>query len=247
MRHPAAPVHPKHSARLACATRRRHHANAPPLDFEKEHNQGQMPNPNDAIRDAILRHLYSVHSKARSPKSAGLKITELGKALKPFKLQEVGSNLDYLVQKGWVREVIEKRMFTTPKGTTQQAEKRSYKISDLGIDRLEAASIYLLAPAATHINVTNIRGVTVVGEGNVVNTTFADVSRALSAIRQATIVKIRRTRLHSGCYRDGRFHSVIPGQFSRVGIREKIPKISMDGSGGGKACRTGRAQGKLPT
>jgi len=148
-----------------------------------------MSNPNDAVRDAILRHLYSAHSKARSPKSAGLKITELGKALKPFKLHEVGSNLDYLVQKGWVREVIEKRMFTTPRGTTQQAEKRSYKISDLGIDRLEAASIYLTAPAATHINVTNIRGVTVVGDGNVVNTTFADVSRALSAIRQAVLAE----------------------------------------------------------
>src|SRR6266852_6651154 len=57
-----------------------------------------MSNPNDAVRDAILRHLYSVHTKARSPKSAGLKITELGKALKPLKLQEVGSNLDYLVR-----------------------------------------------------------------------------------------------------------------------------------------------------
>lgn len=148
-----------------------------------------MSNPNDAVRDAILRHLYSVHSKARSPKSAGLKITELGKALKPLKLQEVGSNLDYLVQKGWVREVIEKRMFTTLKGTTQQAEKRSYKISDLGIDHLEAASMYQRPSIPSQINVTNIRGVTVVGDGNVVNTTFADGSRALSAIREAVLAQ----------------------------------------------------------
>src|SRR5260370_7331564 len=103
-----------------------------------------MANPNDAARDAILRHLYSVHGKARSPKSAGLKISELGKALKPLKLQEVGSNLDYLVQKGWVREEIEKRMFTTPRGTTQQAEKRSYKLSDLAIAHFKPTSIHQL-------------------------------------------------------------------------------------------------------
>src|SRR5271155_5300324 len=122
-----------------------------------------MSNPHDTVRDAILRHLYNVHSKARSPKSAGLKITELTKALKPqgLKLQAVASNLDYLVQKGWVREVIEKRTFTTPRGTAQQAEKRTYKISDSGIDRLEAASLYKAAPAGTHINISNIHGVTV--------------------------------------------------------------------------------------
>src|SRR5690242_18277969 len=110
-----------------------------------------MANPNDVVRDEVLRHLYSVHKKARSPKTSGLKITELARALKPrgFKLQDVASNLDYLVQKGWVREVIETRTFTTPKGTTQQAEKRSYKISDVGIDHLEEASLYERPPVAS--------------------------------------------------------------------------------------------------
>src|SRR6267142_2028541 len=150
-----------------------------------------MSNPHDIARDFILRHLYLVHERARSPKTAGLKITDLARALKPkgLKLQEVASNLDYLVQKGWVREVIEKRMFTTPRGTTQQAEKRSYKISDLGIDHLEAASMYQRPSTPSQINVTNIRGVTVVGDGNVVNTTFADVSRALSDTKQAILAE----------------------------------------------------------
>src|SRR5712692_1831004 len=138
-----------------------------------------MPNPHDIARDFILRHLYLIHERARSPKTAGLKITDLARALKPkgFKLQEVASNLDYLVQKGWIREVVETRSFTTPRGTTQQAEKRTYKISDSGIDRLEAASLYQHPPIASHINISNIRGVTVIGEGNVVNTTFTDLSR----------------------------------------------------------------------
>jgi hypothetical protein len=146
-----------------------------------------MSNPNDVIRDSILRHLQSTHSKARSPKTAGVGIRELAHALKPkgYKLQEVASNLDYLVQKGWVRETIDRRTFTTPRGTTQVSEKRTYKISDKGIDRLESASTYQRTEAHPHINVTNIRGVTIVGDGNVVNTTFTDLARTLSELQKA--------------------------------------------------------------
>jgi hypothetical protein len=148
-----------------------------------------MNNPNDAIRNAILRHLYGVHQKARSPRSAALLISELSKALKSegYKQQDVASNLDYLVQKGWVREVVEERKFTTPKGTTQSAERITYKISDAGIDRLEAASTYQRSSVGPHINITNIHGVTVVGEGNVVNTTFTDLSRVLTDMKQAVL------------------------------------------------------------
>jgi len=146
-----------------------------------------MSNPNDAVRDAILRHLQSIHTKARSPKTAGIGIRELAQALKQngYKLQEVASNLDYLVQKGWVRETVDKRTFTTPRGTAQVSEKRTYKVSDTGIDRLEAASTYQRTEAHPHINITNIRGVTIVGDGNVVNTAFTDLARTLAELEQA--------------------------------------------------------------
>lgn len=148
-----------------------------------------MSNPNDIVRDAILRHLQSVHSKARSPKTAGVGIRELAQALKPngYKLQEVASNLAYLVQKGWVRETVDKRTFTTPRGTAQVTEKRTYKISDSGIDRLEAASTYRRAEGHPGINITNVRGVTIVGDGNVVNTTFAELGRILKELGKAAI------------------------------------------------------------
>lgn len=148
-----------------------------------------MANPNDAIRDAILRHLHVVHQKSRSPRSAGLLTSELSKALKVkgYKQQEVASNLDYLVQKGWVREVVENRSFMTKAGTTQNAERRTYKISDSGIDRLEAASMYQRSDVASRVNITNIKGVTVVGNGNVVNTTFTDLSRVLNDLKQAIL------------------------------------------------------------
>lgn len=146
-------------------------------------------NENDVIRDAILRHLHLVHQKAKSPRSAGLKITDLNKAMKElgYKQQQVAHNLDYLIQKGWAREDVETRMFTTPRGTTQPSEKRTYKISDVGIDRLEAASVYERPPAGATINVTNINGVTVVGDGNVVSTRFTELSDALGTFREAVL------------------------------------------------------------
>ena len=145
-------------------------------------------NPNDSVRDAVLRELNAVHQKARSPKSASVGIRDLTTRLKPhgYKQQAVASNLDYLVQKGWAREVREARTFTTKYGTTQNSEKITYKISSEGIDHLEGATMYK-KPIEGGINITNVQGVTVVGEGNVVNTTFADLSRTLSEIRQATL------------------------------------------------------------
>src|SRR2546425_3884188 len=149
-----------------------------------------MSSANDAIRDALLRYLLEVHRKAKSPRSAGIGIRDLQAAMKSrfgFKQQEIASNLDYLVQKNWVREIVYARSFQTSRGTTQQAEKVTYKISDAGIDRLEGASIYERTNLRPHINITNVQGVTVVGEGNVVNTTFADLSRVLNDLRTAVL------------------------------------------------------------
>jgi hypothetical protein len=149
-----------------------------------------MANPNDMVRDAILRYLYQRHRRAKSPKSAGMGVRDIQKAMKVehgYKQQEVASNLDYLIQKGWVREVIENRTFTTRAGTTQQAEKRSYKISDTGIDRLEAASTYQRPPLGNQVNITNIKGVTIVGNDNVVNTSFTDLASVLHEMRTAVL------------------------------------------------------------
>jgi hypothetical protein len=142
-------------------------------------------NPKDAARDAVLRYLYSVHATAKSPRSAGVGIRELQAKLKPqgLKQQDVASNLDYLIQKGWAREVVEERSFVTPRGTRQPSQKVTYKISDLGIDKLEGASTYERQSAPPGINITTVKGVTIVGDGNVVNTVFADASSGLGELR----------------------------------------------------------------
>lgn len=143
-----------------------------------------MANPNDQIRDKILRQLYAVHREARGPKSVSIGIRDLQKALRPrgIKQQQVNSNLDYLIQKGWAVQVVEERSFMTRRGTRQNSQKISYKISDVGIDRLEAASSYRRDDLYSRINVTNIAGVTVVGSGNVVNSAHTDLAAVLSEL-----------------------------------------------------------------
>lgn len=148
-----------------------------------------MTNPNDETRDAILRHLYEVHQKAKSPRSTGLLTSDLQKALKAshgYKQQQVAGNLDYLVQKGWVREDAEPRTFQTARGTVQAAPRVTYKISDVGIDLLEGgASMYRRDEHLSRINVTTVAGVTVIGDGNVVNAKLTDLSVALSSLEDA--------------------------------------------------------------
>ena len=64
-------------------------------------------------------------------------------------------------------------------------EQTKYKISEVGINHLEAASMFKKPQAASQVNITNIQGVTVVGDGNVVNAAFTELSSALDELDQA--------------------------------------------------------------
>ena len=52
---------------------------------------------------------------------------------------------------------------------------------------MEAASTYQRPETTPHVNITNLRGVTVVGNGNVLNTSFTDLSHVLTEMRQAVL------------------------------------------------------------
>lgn len=146
-------------------------------------------NPNDVIRDQILRYLYDRHMKARGPKAISAKISEIQSEMKKlgYKQAQTTSNLDYLIQKEWIREVVTPRTFTTTRGTTRRTESKTYKISDIGIDKMEGASIYYRTLDQTGVNIVNVKGVTIVGDGNVVNAEFIDLSRFLKELEEGII------------------------------------------------------------
>jgi hypothetical protein len=142
-------------------------------------------NPNDDKRDKILRFLFDRHNKSRGVAKIPIGIRELQKEMKDRYLlsqQDVSSNLDYLVQVGWVREVIRERSITTKTGMELSQEQIKYKISDVGINYLEAATLYKNVEKSHNINITNVKGVTVIGDGNVVNNEYTDLSRLLDIL-----------------------------------------------------------------
>jgi hypothetical protein len=141
---------------------------------------------NDEIRECILRELYRVHESARSLKSARLTTSELKSRLKKIGLneKEIISNLDFLIQSGWVKVEKETTEFKTPKGFVRKQEKEFFKISDIGITYFAGISKFqLFEKSIAGINITNVSGVMIVGDGNtVVNSNYIDLFKELSLL-----------------------------------------------------------------
>ena len=145
-------------------------------------------NPNDEKRDQILRFLHERHRTTRCIRKIPIGIRDLQSEMKKrfgMTQPDVASNLDYLVQVGWVKDVTKERSFETRRGMKISAEQVKYKISDVGINHLEAGTMFKRPETAGSINITNIKGVTVVGDGNIVNTQLTDLSRALDELDKA--------------------------------------------------------------
>lgn len=143
----------------------------------------------DEIRKAILEYLYRIHREARSLKKARASTKELKQYLRTMGLkeQEIVRNLDYLIQSGWVIIEKEETEFKTPRGFVKKQVKPYYKISDLGINYFAGPSEFQrVSKSFSGINITNIQGVTVIGEQNVVvNTQYLDLYRRLSLLSEA--------------------------------------------------------------
>ncbi|MEM4521408.1 MAG: hypothetical protein QXF23_06785 [Candidatus Bathyarchaeia archaeon] len=143
----------------------------------------------DEIRKAILEYLYRVHREARSLKKARVSMKELKRhfRMRGLKEQEIVRNLDYLIQSGWVIIEKEETEFKTPRGFVKKQVKPYYKISDLGINYFAGPSEFQrVSKSFSGINITNVQGVTVIGEQNVVvNTQFLDLYRRLSLLSEA--------------------------------------------------------------
>src|SRR5882724_6694359 len=124
-----------------------------------------MTNPDDNARDKLLRFLYHRHKTVRGIGKIPIGIQELQREMKSrhrLKQNEVSSNLDYLIQVGWVREVVKERHFKTPHGMDLGREQVTYKISDVGINHLQAGTMFKRPESFNKINIANIQGVTVV-------------------------------------------------------------------------------------
>ncbi len=155
-------------------------------------NSPQVPRPrkpkppepaDDEIREHVSRYLHERHKRARSAKSAAPKIGEIKSALKGLgvKQHRIVTNLLYVVQAGWA-EVKTQAYIIQRGGKSVQVASTTYLISNRGIDKLEGPSKFQAVDRLAGINITNVQGVTVVGEGNVVDAKFELLFRHLDLL-----------------------------------------------------------------
>lgn len=141
----------------------------------------------DEIRSLILDFLYTHHQRACGVRAQEIKIRELQAKLKEqhgLGSNEVASSLDYLVQKGWVKEIPRERTFTTPRGAVIPREQVTYKISDVGIDRVQGESRFRKQSPFGGVNIGNVQGAVVVGDHNVVNNQFIPLAQRLTQLER---------------------------------------------------------------
>ncbi|MYD64506.1 MAG: hypothetical protein F4X26_00665 [Chloroflexi bacterium] len=145
----------------------------------------------DEIRRQILRYFYDRNANAtsrRGAKGSAAKISDVKRELKDLhglRQQEVMSNLNYLIDHGWINEEVESRTFRTPRGTQQNSEARYYGISADGIDLMEErSSAFRPTTAYDRINITAVGSTVQLGDGNVVNTNHQDLRGELESLRQ---------------------------------------------------------------
>jgi hypothetical protein len=148
-------------------------------------------NPEDDKREKILKFLYARHKNTKGITKIPIGIRELQKEMRQLyelKQQDVSSNLDYLIQVGWVRDVTKERKFKTKGGMELSQEQIKYKISDVGINHLESGTVFKKSQISNLVNITNIKGITIIGDGNIVNAEFAELSRALDQFEKEIAV-----------------------------------------------------------
>jgi hypothetical protein len=107
---------------------------------------------------------------------------------------EILRNFLYLVQTGYIKKETESYSYKSPsfgrgKSTTIKGKQAYYYISDIGINYFDGPSQFQKSPGITGINVTNVQGVTVIGNNNFVRNEYNELFNNLDALSD----ELRRT------------------------------------------------------
>jgi len=148
-------------------------------------------NPNDQIRQQILRYFYDRNANATSrygKKGSAVKISDAKRDLKErygLTQTQVMSNLTYLIDRGWIKTFdIEKTVQL--KGGTIPSTVTWYEIAALGIEKIEGESEFQPKERYAGINVTATgSNIITLGDGNIVNADFSEVHNELSNLKKA--------------------------------------------------------------
>lgn len=147
---------------------------------------------NDETRDLILRYFYNRNKNANSRR---VKRNGAATTIKAFKadlkemhgltVQDVQSNLTYLLDQEWVKTDVVEKQFQTKNGMTIPSKTEYYLITAAGIDKIEGPGEFTNDRfAGINIDLTG-QNIVNIGNGNVVDARFENAGQALSNLRDA--------------------------------------------------------------
>ncbi len=146
-------------------------------------------NPNDKMREQILKYFYDRNTSATSrfgKKGAAAKISDVKRELKGkvgLTQSQVVSNLTYLIDRKWIN-TIEVEKTVKVKGGTIPSKVTWYEISALGIEKIEGGSVFEAKDKYPGINITATgSNIITLGDGNVVNAKFSDLHSELAQLQ----------------------------------------------------------------
>ena len=151
-----------------------------------------MHNPNDLVRQQILKYFYDKNANAtseRGKRGSHIKISDIKKELKALcglSQQQVTAQLTYLLSSGWVTKISDDRTFTTSGGTQIPRSQEWYVITANGIDRIEGSSSeFMRRNPYSDVNITAVNSAVQLGTGNVVNASFVGLAEDLDRLSKA--------------------------------------------------------------
>lgn len=140
------------------------------------------PNTNeDAIRGKVLKWAYDRYYSARGISGQAFTITDVRKELsrEDFSSSEISRAVQFLSETNFL--TAETRPYQTRRGSLVPGTTY-YRISYIGIQHIEGESRFKRPEPLSGINVTNLGDVTVMGDGNIVQTAFASLYGPLDSI-----------------------------------------------------------------
>ncbi len=150
------------------------------------------PLRDDEVRQVMLAYFYDRNKNATSRRGkttgAAAPISVIRADLKAshgLTIQQVQSNLTYLLSQGWVEDQPISKSFTTRKGGVVPAATSYYIITAAGIDKIGGPSEFTrdrfhgIRIEATGQNIITL------GDGNQVNARYQQLGEALSELREA--------------------------------------------------------------
>lgn len=136
-----------------------------------------------------MRCLYEIHTSSKSANSIAKGTNDLYGAIRSkheYKQNLISHHLDYLIQKGWVTEEVLTSTFTKDGVSIPQTKKR-YKISYIGIEKYEDGSVFHHIKNDSSFNISSINSVIVVGNGNIVNANYSELSQKLTDLHSSIL------------------------------------------------------------